>query len=325
MAEIGRDIAKAKAYLEIGNLVGIPTETVYGLAGNALDPDAVAKIFSVKNRPSFDPLILHTSDMSRIAQFVKEIPGPLQRLAKRFWPGPLTLLLPKKDIVPDLVTSGLDTVAVRIPDHPLTKELLGALDFPLAAPSANPFGYISPTQASHVNDQLGTKIPYILDGGSCQVGLESTIVGMEGDKVTVYRLGGLDISKIESEVGKVQVVAHSSSNPKSPGMLKSHYSPSKPFIIADLDLLISEYSSKGESFAVLSFRRCFPQVSEHLQIQLSKAGDLAEAAKNLFAAMRTLDSRDVSLILSELMPEVGLGKAINDRLKRAAVPEEEKE
>ncbi|WP_304517783.1 L-threonylcarbamoyladenylate synthase [Cecembia rubra] len=325
MAEIGRDIAKAKAYLEIGNLVGIPTETVYGLAGNALDPDAVAKIFSVKNRPSFDPLILHTSDMSRIAQFVKEIPGPLQRLAKRFWPGPLTLLLPKKDIVPDLVTSGLDTVAVRIPDHPLTKELLGALDFPLAAPSANPFGYISPTQASHVNDQLGTKIPYILDGGSCQVGLESTIVGMEGDKVTVYRLGGLDISKIESEVGKVQVVAHSSSNPKSPGMLKSHYSPSKPFIIGDLDLLISEYSSKGESFAVLSFRRCFPQVSEHLQIQLSKAGDLAEAAKNLFAAMRTLDSRDVSLILSELMPEVGLGKAINDRLKRAAVPEEEKE
>lgn len=323
MAEIGKDIARAKAYLEQGELIGIPTETVYGLAGNALNPDAVAKIFSVKNRPNFDPLILHTYDLDSVAQFVKEIPAPLQRLAKRFWPGPLTLLLPRKDIVPDLVTSGLDTVAVRVPDHPIILELLGALDFPLAAPSANPFGYISPTKASHVNDQLGEKIPYILDGGSCKVGLESTIVGMEADQVIVYRLGGLDISKIENEVGGVQVMAHSSSNPKSPGMLKSHYAPTKPFVIGDLDQLISEFDQKGISFGVLAFRRHFPQVSGQLQIQLSKVGDLSEAAKNLFAAMRTLDSLDVSVILSELMPEIGLGRAINDRLKRAAVSEQE--
>jgi len=322
MAEIGKDVAKAKAYLEKGELVGIPTETVYGLAGNALNSDAVAKIFSVKNRPSFDPLILHLYDLDRVAQFVKEIPPPLQCLAKRFWPGPLTLLLPKKDIVPDLVTSGLDTVAVRVPDHKLTLELLGALDFPLAAPSANPFGYISPTKASHVNDQLGEKIPYILDGGSCRVGLESTIVGMEGDQVTVFRLGGLDISKVENEVGKVQLMDHSSSNPKSPGMLKSHYAPKKPFVIGDLDQLIIEYGQKGASFAVLAFRRHFSQVSDQWQIQLSKDGDLSEAAKNLFAAMRTLDSMNVSVILSELMPDVSLGKAINDRLKRAAVSEE---
>jgi L-threonylcarbamoyladenylate synthase len=321
MAEIGKDIAKAKAYLEKGDLVGIPTETVYGLAGNALNPDAVAKIFSVKNRPSFDPLILHTYDLDSVGHFVKQIPAPLRSLAERFWPGPLTLLLPKKDIVPDLVTSGLDTVAVRVPDHPLTLGLLGVLDFPLAAPSANPFGYISPTKASHVNDQLGEKIPYILDGGSCKVGLESTIVGMEGNQVTVYRLGGLDIGKIENVVGKVEVMAHSSSNPKSPGMLKSHYAPTKPFILGDLDELIAEYNLKGRRFAILAFRRYFPQISDHLQIQLSRDGDLSEAAKNLFAAMRALDSLNVSVILSELMPDVGLGKAINDRLKRAAVPE----
>lgn len=319
MATIGKDISKAKTLLEQGQLVGIPTETVYGLAGNALNPDAVAMIFATKNRPDFDPLILHTSAMERVHDFVKEIPFPLDLLASKFWPGPLTLLLPKKEIVPDLVTSGLDTVAVRVPSHPLTNKLLSELAFPLAAPSANPFGYISPTKASHVNDQLGDKIAYILDGGDCQVGLESTIVGLEEGEVTVYRLGGLDLNAIREVVGEVKVMTHSSSNPKSPGMLKSHYSPTKPFILGKLEDLVLEYSSKGIPFAILSFHQKFPSPDHSKQIQLSQTKDLNEAAKNLFAAMRALDTMDVSVILSELLPEEGLGRAINDRLRRAAV------
>ncbi|MCS4436101.1 L-threonylcarbamoyladenylate synthase [Aquiflexum gelatinilyticum] len=319
MASIGKDISKAKTLLEQGQLVGIPTETVYGLAGNALNPDAVAKIFATKNRPDFDPLILHTSGMERVHDFVKEIPFPLDLLASKFWPGPLTLLLPKKEIVPDLVTSGLDTVAVRVPSHPLTNELLSELDFPLAAPSANPFGYISPTKASHVNDQLGDKIAYILDGGDCEVGLESTIVGLEEGEVTVYRLGGLDLNAIREVVGEVRVMTHSSSNPKSPGMLKSHYSPTKPFILGKLEDLVLEYSTRGIPFAILSFYQKFISLDQSKQIQLSQTKDLNEAAKNLFAAMRALDTMDVSVILSELLPEEGLGRAINDRLRRAAV------
>ncbi|MCH7412876.1 threonylcarbamoyl-AMP synthase [Belliella sp. R4-6] len=318
MAEIGKDISKAKQILEAGELVGIPTETVYGLAGNALNADAVSKIFDTKNRPSFDPLILHTSDIERVLDFVKEIPEDLKILANSFWPGPLTLLLPRKSNVPDLVTSGLDTVAVRIPSHPLTKELLTELDFPLAAPSANPFGYISPTKASHVNDQLGQKISYILDGGSCEVGLESTIVGMENGKVTVYRLGGIDLRLIEEKVGEIHQVSHSSSNPKAPGLLQSHYSPTKPFVLGDLPKLIEEYTDKGIDFAVMSFRDSFEELDCKKIVVLSPQADLHEAAKNLFASMRILDSMDVSVILAELMPEEGLGKAINDRLRRAA-------
>lgn len=324
MAEIGKDIVKAKAILERGGLVAIPTETVYGLAGNALNPDAVAKIFAVKCRPNFDPLILHTSSIDRVGNFVTQIPPALEELARVFWPGPLTILLPKQPVVSDLVTSGLDRVAVRVPDHPLTQELLASLEFPLAAPSANPFGYISPTKAVHVNDQLGEKIDYILDGGSCQVGLESTIVGLENNQVVVYRLGGLDIRSIEAVVGKVEVLSHSSSNPKSPGMLKSHYAPKKPFILGDLDELVPLYQKRGVNFAVLSFRKGLSGLSDDFHIQLSNLGDLSEAAKKLFAAMRTLDNLDVSVILSELVPNVGLGKAINDRLKRAAAGEDKK-
>lgn len=318
MAEIGKDIDKAKAFLESGELVGIPTETVYGLAGNAFNSDAVAKIFAAKNRPEFDPLIIHTSSIERVLEFVLEIPEVLRLLGEKFWPGPLTLLLPKKGIVPELVTSGLDTVAVRVPDHSLSRDLLKTLDFPLAAPSANPFGYISPTKASHVNDQLGNKIPYILDGGPCGVGLESTIVGVEKNEVVVYRLGGLDVKDIESLVGKVKVMTHSSSNPKSPGMLKSHYAPTKPFILGDLEKLIKEHQLRGINFAVLSFSGIFGNVPTGEQVQLSPSGNLNEAAKNLFASMRALDTMDVSVILSELLPEKGLGRAINDRLRRAA-------
>ncbi|MCH7408864.1 threonylcarbamoyl-AMP synthase [Belliella sp. DSM 111904] len=319
MADIGVDIQKAKAILASGELVGLPTETVYGLAGNGFDEDAVAKIFEVKNRPNFDPLILHASSVDRVEGFVTHIPAQLKLLADAFWPGPLTLLLPRKSNVPELVTSGLDTVAVRIPSHPLTRALLASLDFPLAAPSANPFGYISPTLASHVNDQLGEKITYVLDGGQCDVGLESTIVGLEAEEITIFRLGGLDIASIEQVVGAVKVMAHSSSNPKAPGQLKSHYAPSKPFVIGNIDELVATYREKGEKFAILTYQKDFPEVPDSNKVILSPGGDLREAAKKLFAGMRILDSVDVSVILAELLPEEGLGRAINDRLKRASV------
>ncbi|MBS9523932.1 threonylcarbamoyl-AMP synthase [Litoribacter alkaliphilus] len=318
MAEIGQNIQKAKSLLEQGELVAIPTETVYGLAGNALDAQAVSKIFETKNRPSFDPLIIHVGKIEQVSKYVKSLPEELKKLAEKYWPGPLTLLLPKKNIVPDLVTSGLDQVAIRIPNHPLTQGLLGQLDFPLAAPSANPFGYISPTKAKHVNDQLGDKLAYILDGGECQVGLESTIIGMEEGEIVIYRLGGMDVAEVESVVGPVKVLSHSSSNPKTPGMLKSHYAPRKPFVLGNLDTLVEEYEQKGEDYGVLSFEKSFPGLSADRQVVLSQKGDFKEAAQKLFGALRDLDEAKVSVILAELLPEESLGRAINDRLRRAA-------
>lgn len=318
MAQTGQDIGLGANFLREGKLVAIPTETVYGLAGNALNPAAVASIFETKNRPNFDPLILHVSGIDQVEKYTEDFPKLLQKLAEKFWPGPLTLLLPRKNIIPDLVTSGLDRVAVRVPDHELTLALLKSLDFPLAAPSANPFGYISPTTADHVDAQLGEKIPYILDGGPCKVGLESTIVGMEGEEVIIYRLGGLEIAEIESIVGKVKIKDHSSSNPQAPGLLESHYAPGKPFILGDLDRMIPDFQRKKVDFAVLSFSRIIEEIPTERQFCLSGGSDLKEAAANLFAAMRQLDESDAEVILAELMPEVGLGRAINDRLKRAS-------
>ncbi|MBC7451992.1 MAG: threonylcarbamoyl-AMP synthase, partial [Cytophagales bacterium] len=206
-AVIGTNITLVKNLLVEEKAISIPTETVYGLAGNAFSSYSVSEIFRIKKRPSFDPLIVHTHSIDSLADFVTEIPEQAHMLAKAFWPGPLTLLLPKKDSISDLVTSGLDRVAIRIPNHPLTLELLRMLPFPLAAPSANPFGYISPTTAQHVADQLGKDIEYILDGGPCTIGVESTIVGWENGKATILRVGGLSIEAIEAVIGKVEVNA----------------------------------------------------------------------------------------------------------------------
>ncbi|MDN3203063.1 L-threonylcarbamoyladenylate synthase [Algoriphagus sediminis] len=319
MALISRDIFQAAKALNEGEVIGIPTETVYGLAGNALDGNVVAKIFEVKERPSFDPLIVHVSGVDQVSEYCEKIPEPLAKLADNFWPGPLTLLLPRKKIIPDIVTSGLPRVAVRVPSHPLTLELLKNLDFPLAAPSANPFGYISPTTAAHVNAQLGEKIPFVLDGGNSQIGLESTIAGMEGDEAVIYRLGGLSIDSIENLIGKVKVTSHSSSNPQAPGLLKSHYAPKVPFRLGDIEVLLKESEVENERIGILSLSKEFDQITPLNQVQLSPSGNLNEAAQNLFAAMRKLDDLDIDLILAEPMPESGLGKAINDRLRRAAV------
>lgn len=319
MAEIGKDISKVKSLLERGELVAIPTETVYGLAGNALDINAVTKIFQVKDRPHFDPLIVHVANFESAKSLVEEIPPQAKLLARKFWPGPITILLKRKSIIPDLVTAGLNTVGIRCPDHSLTKQLLQYLSFPLAAPSANPFGYISPTQPAHVNDQLGEKIEYILDGGECKVGIESTIIGFDHARPTIYRMGGLSIEQIESVIGKVEVQLHSTSNPQAPGQLKSHYAPTKKLILGNLDDLIKINQSK--KIGVLSFQKIRKDINSKNQRVLSPTGDIPIAAQNLFSCLRELDQLNIQFIVAEEVPDNGLGRAINDRLRRASAQE----
>lgn len=315
---IGTDFSQAAELLRAEQLVAIPTETVYGLAGNAFSEQAVTDIFRVKNRPYFDPLIVHTSSVDRLTELVENIPPALQLLADALMPGPLTLLLPKRAQIPDLVTAGLPQVAVRIPKHPMALQLLEMLEFPLAAPSANPFGYISPTNAEHVARQLGEKVPYILDGGPCTVGLESTIVGLDEEgEVTIFRKGGIPIERIEEIIGgKVRTIAHSSSNPAAPGMLKSHYAPRVPLMLGNLNALAQQHRDKN--IGVLSFQERVPGIPDNNQIVLSPAGDFGEAARRLFAAMRVLDEMHFDLIIAELLPDQDLGRAVNDRLRRAA-------
>ncbi len=315
-AMIGNDIAYAAELLRSGQLVAIPTETVYGLAANALNEAAVAHIFEVKNRPYFDPLIVHLPQANLLDQYAADISAQARLLAQAFMPGPLTLLLPKQSVIPDLVTAGSALCAFRVPLHPIAQALLQNLGFPLAAPSANPFGYISPTTAAHVMQQLGDKIPYILDGGPCQVGLESTIVGFEGKQAVVYRKGGLPVEQIEALIGPLQVRPHSASNPLAPGMLQSHYAPRIPLLWGNLEELLAAHAH--EQPAILAFRQKKTGLPPEYQEVLSPTGDLAEAARNLFAAMRRLDASGASLILAERLPEQGLGRAINDRLRRAA-------
>jgi L-threonylcarbamoyladenylate synthase len=312
----GTDLAFAANLLRAGRLVAIPTETVYGLAGNAFDAVAVAEIFAVKQRPSFDPLIVHTSSLERMQGLVAGFPPDALRLAEHFLPGPLTLLLPKSEAIPDLVTAGSNWVAVRIPRHPLTLSLLEILEFPLAAPSANPFGYISPTTAGHVERQLGDKIPYILDGGPCTVGLESTIVGFMDGTPVIFRKGGVSVEAVEAVVGPVVVRPHSSSNPLAPGMLKSHYAPHTPIFLGDIPTILKAHPDRR--IGVLSFQQHFADVPEEDQVLLSASGNFSEAARNLFAGMRYLDGLGLYAIAAELLPEKDLGRAINDRLKRAA-------
>jgi L-threonylcarbamoyladenylate synthase len=312
MAIISNNIKEAAARLEKGEVIGIPTETVYGLAANALNAAAVAKIFEIKGRPRFDPLIVHVATISDVENYAMDFPEHARLLTEKFWPGPLTLLLPKKKSIPDLVTSGLDTVGLRCPDHATTKSLLQQLAFPLAAPSANPFGYVSPTTAQHVQDQLGDHIPFILDGGPCQVGLESTIVGFDGGTTVIHRLGGLPIEEIESAVGKVRFNLNSSSNPIAPGQLSSHYAPKKKMLVGNLQQLMEEH--KGKRIGILSFKKRFQNAHSFV---LAPTGSLNEAAQNIFSALRELDRADIDLIVAEFVPDVGLGKAINDRLRRA--------
>lgn len=314
-AVIGHDLLKAATLLESGHLVAIPTETVYGLAANGLNSLAVSQIFHVKNRPFFDPLILHIGDIENLDTLAQNIPEKARMLATTFWPGPLTLVLEKKDVVPEIVTSGLPTVGIRMPNHEMTLKLLQQLPFPLAAPSANPFKYVSPTSAQHVFNQLGNHIPYILDGGNCTVGLESTIVSFQGNDVFVLRLGGLSIELLESVVGPVIVSTNVTETVQAPGQLLVHYAPScklVPLNGIDSDelqgiILLSKYSEKKHNLK--------PEIR---RFYLSEQGDLQEASAQLFSILRQLDDLKLNKVGFEWMEEKDLGRAINDRLKRAS-------
>lgn len=317
-------IARAAAILRAGGLVAFPTETVYGLGASALDERALARIFEVKGRPRFDPLIVHIANRTWLARLVTEFPPQAEKLAARFWPGPLTLVLRKTPAVPDLATAGLPTVAVRIPDNEVALQLLRAADLPIAAPSANPFGQISPTSAAHVREQLGDRIDFILDGGSCRIGVESTVLQLTGDQPVLLRPGGTTLEDIESVIGKVQV--HAGERPvapsgglASPGMLPQHYAPRTPLILRDKAALSGGTAvSPGRRAGLLAFQMPGDLTGFECVEALSPAGDLREAAANFFAALRRLDAAGLDLIVAELFPETGLGRALNDRLRRAA-------
>jgi L-threonylcarbamoyladenylate synthase len=314
---IGTDVQAAASILQQGQLVAIPTETVYGLAANALDEKAVVKIFDAKNRPRFNPLIMHVGTISAIAQYAIMSDLALT-FANAFMPGAFTLLLPKLPIVPDLVTAGSPKVAVRIPDHTLTLQLLQQLPFPLAAPSANVFGYVSPTTAQHVYDGLSGRIPYILDGGACTVGVESTIVEVVENAVLVHRIGGVSIEAIEAVIGKkVQLLATTTNQPVTSGQLKSHYATTTPLIRGDVNALLAEFADK--KVAIIGFHTYYEGIANENQYLLSTNGSLAEAAQHLFNIMRQLDGKGYDVIIAEIFPDEGLGKAINDRLERAQV------
>lgn len=312
---IGDSLKLAKSALVSGSLVAIPTETVYGLAANAFDNLAVRKIYEAKNRPLSNPLIVHVADLEQAEVLVKNPPTIFYDLATKFWPGPLTILLPKQPIVPDLVTANSFNVALRVPNHPLTLELLRSIDFPLAAPSANPFGYVSPTNARHVYDFFGKKVNYILDGGCCTVGIESTIISISPEnEIFLHRLGAISVEDLEKKI-KTKIKMRDAKG-ETPGSRKSHYAPHKKLLIGDIETLIQSF--QGEKIGVLAFDRAYDQVKPKLQYILSKKGCLHEAAQNLFSGLRYLDSLDIDFIIASYVPPTGVGLAINDKLMRAS-------
>ncbi len=303
-----------------GEIVAVPTETVYGLAANAFDESACAEIFRAKGRPSFDPLIVHLPLGYDLAEIAVETPL-VSRLAPLFWPGPLTLVLRKKSDIPDIVTAGLDSVAVRVPRHPVFQRLLQTCNLPLAAPSANPFSYVSPTTAHHVQQNLGDRIPHILDGGPCEIGLESTILDIrDPERPTLLRPGGIPVEQLARATGLEIRLPDSAPAEIMPGQLKKHYSPKSACrLFPRLDIADAE---KSPDRAFLFFRR--PAASGNPPpnvFWLSETGDDAEAARRLFGILREIDSREFATLHAELAPPAGLGRAINDRLHRAASEE----
>lgn len=310
------NIQRAAQALRNGNLVAMPTETVYGLAGDALNPLALAKIFEVKQRPFFDPLIVHIADRSWVEKLCVQLPPEAEILMDHFWPGPLTLVLPKQEIVPDLATSGLDTVALRMPSHPVAQALLREAGIPLAAPSANPFGRLSPTQAQHVAADFSTGIDCILDGGPCAVGVESTVIGWIDGKPTLLRAGGIPLEIIELTL-KTSVAPYSPSSensPQAPGNLASHYSPRTSLVLLDIEKKIPPTTNTG----LIWFGEKNPPQGFTAVENLSAKGDLHEAATNLFAALHRLDNAGLTRIYTTVFPETGLGRAINERLRKAS-------
>ncbi len=314
------DIRLAAQALREGRLVAFPTETVYGLGADAINEYAVAGVFAAKERPEFDPLIVHLADTIFLKQIVTEIPPVAARLAERFWPGPLTLVLPKQEKIPDLVTAGAPTVAVRVPDHPVARELLFEAGIPVAAPSANRFGRLSPTTAAHVAEQLDGRIDWILDGGPCRVGVESTVVRPEGDTVELLRHGGVTVEALEECLGvpvRVATPVLDERTPAvSPGTLASHYAPLVPLQLLPM---VARETLPTARLGWLAFRHApeWARPGDAVEV-LAPDGNLQAATAVFFAALRRLDAAGVSAIIAEPFPETGLGRALNDRLRRAA-------
>jgi len=315
MSIISKDIQKAIRLLTNDELVAIPTETVYGLAGNIFSEKAIHKIFATKKRPFFNPLIVHVASVNALKDIVAEIPEKAKLLAEAFWPGSMTLVLKKSSKIPDLITASKDTVAVRVPNHAVTLELLEKLPFPLAAPSANPFGSISPTKPLHVENYFKEQIKMVLDGGNCKNGIESTIIGFENDNPIIYRLGALAIEDIEAVVGKISIENKEENSPDAPGMLARHYAPTtKTILVTDVAGEVEKNKSKKIGILVFKDSLSNDAVTE---IVLSNKGLLEEAAANLYDAMHALDHQNLEVIIAEKLPNYGLGKSMNDRLQRA--------
>jgi len=318
------DVDLSAQTLREGGLVAFGTETVYGLGANALDPIAVARIFEAKNRPHFDPLIVHIADTKWLPKLTTEVAPLAEKLIEAFWPGPLTLVLPKTDLVPDLVTSGLPAVAVRMPSHEMARELLAKVDLPIAAPSANPFGQLSPTTAQHVAATLGERIDLILDGGPCGVGVESTVLQITDAEPRILRHGGVTQEQIESvldtavSVGTVpgaESAASETATP-SPGMLPQHYAPRTPMALEE-DVDLAQLQQSGRRLGALVFSKLDTSLMFEAEEILSPDGDLTIAAAGFFAALRRLDAAGLDQIIAWPFPDEGLGRALNDRLRRA--------
>lgn len=317
---IGQSIEEAAHWLRQDELVAIPTETVYGLAGNAFSVKAIRKVFAVKKRPATNPLIVHTDSLDKIRNWVGHLPSTAEKLLQHFAPGPLTVLLPRYPSFPAEVNNGRSTVAFRIPAHPLTLALLAELSFPLVAPSANLFGTISPTDPAHVLKNFSGAIPYILDGGPCTVGIESTVVGFNEEGVPViYRQGAITVGQIEAVVGRVLQKTADADKP-APGMLPYHYSPQTPLLMSEK----MPSQVKVSNIGYIRFKSYDPALPEERQILLSPEGSLAEAARNLYKALHYFDEQGLDLIIAEPLPEEGLGKALNDRLQKAAFQHQNK-
>lgn len=305
-------ILKAAEIIKLGGIVAFPTETVYGLGADGLNPIAVAKIFEAKRRPSFNPLILHVADKFGFEKLVKSIDENIEKLIDKFMPGPLTLVLPKKEIVPDIVTAGNDTVAVRMPAHPVALQLINESGTPIAAPSANKFGHLSPTTAAHVEKYLGKKVDLIIDGGTCDVGIESTIVQYHQGKFFLLRHGGLAKEEIEKVIGRIDNGKIDSMKPNAPGQLEHHYSPNTPLRFYDPKLLDSQ-----KKIGALFLDKANREFDFSIVKILSPSGDLREAAANLFSHLHELETAGLDLILVEKISRDGLGSAIMDRLTKA--------
>lgn len=319
------DVLKVATLLNEGDVVALPTETVYGLAADAMNENAVRRIFTIKGRPLIDPLIVHIYEFAQLSYLVRQLPEVVEVLAEAFWPGPLTLVLPKADCVPDIVTAGKPSVAIRMPAHPAMRDVLRACARPLAAPSANPFGYVSPTTAQHVVDSLGDRVPFVLDDGPCSSGLESTILSLLPPEPVILRPGPLSADAISKAFRRPIPIANSkpantkpaeSESQLAPGMLGKHYSPH-----TSVHLFSADAPPNADADAVILWQQTpEPEILDTpgQHYWLSDDGDPNEVARQLFAILRKLDQLEPRMIYVEMAPESELSSAINDRLRRAA-------